>query len=64
MPLCVLLFFSLQSESNKLRQRIGASSTKVTGGGLTSSRAKNISLFVIMFILVAIILGYVVGKWL
>lgn len=55
----------LKSESNKLRQRIGAGAAgNNTGMSAITRRAGSLSLIAIIFILVAIVLGYLVGKWL
>ena len=63
---------NLQSEGNKLRQRLGTGTSAGSGSlsagrpgmGPPAQKGGSLSLLAIMFILVAIILGYLVGKWL
>ena len=62
----------IQSENSKMRQRftpgaarIGGASPALKGGADSLARPKrHLSLVAIMLILVAIVLGYLVGKWL
>ena len=76
LPLSGFLFLSpsplpLQSEANKLRQRANLSSSaasaplKTTTSGTPAAQPQSsLHIVAIMLILVALILGYLVGKWL
>ena len=64
------LCFPPQSDSNKLRQRLNLPSSaasaplKTPRGSAAQSQSSSLNIIAIMLILVALILGYLVGKWL
>ncbi len=58
---------STQGESNKLKQRVATAGSAAAGKmkpQISHSSSSPLNIVAIMLILVAIILGYLVGKWL